>query len=135
MNAFLYLAAAAPRRSISAPATCWSGTRSDGWRPLWRYRAPSIREQLLAILEFMRLDNRKAWILQPDGSYVRPEPEGSFISQAALQTGRAARMSTQECCLTKAVEMLMVMTASTIKCFHQTGMSFCFQKTEPMPTE
>ena len=45
----------------------------------------SIREQLLAILEFMRLDNRKAWILQPDGSYVRPEPEGSFISQAALQ--------------------------------------------------
>ncbi len=45
----------------------------------------SIREQLLAILEFMRLDNRKAWILQPDGSYVRPEPAGSFISQAALQ--------------------------------------------------
>ncbi len=45
----------------------------------------SIREQLLAILEFMRLDNRKAWILQSDGSYVRPEPVGSFISQAALQ--------------------------------------------------
>lgn len=48
-------------------------------------KSRSIREQLLAVFEFMRLDNRKAWVMQPDGSYERPEPAGSFISQAALQ--------------------------------------------------
>ncbi len=55
-------------------------------------KSRSIREQLLAILEFMRLDNRKAWILQPDGTYARPEPEGKFISQAALQDYFAKRV-------------------------------------------
>ena len=52
----------------------------------------SIREQLLAILEFMRLDNRKAWVMQPDGTYVRPAPAGRFISQAALQDYFAKRI-------------------------------------------
>ncbi len=54
-------------------------------------RSPEVCEQLLAILEFMRLDNRKAWVMQPDGTYVRPEPMGGFISQAALHDYFAKR--------------------------------------------
>ena len=45
---------------------------------------PAAQEQLLAILAFQRLDDQKAWTMQPDGTYTRPEPRGYFSSQAAL---------------------------------------------------
>ena len=54
-------------------------------------RDERVKEELLALLAFLRLDNRKAWVLQPDGSYVRPEPAGAFISQAALHDYFAGR--------------------------------------------
>ena len=54
-------------------------------------RDERVKEELLALLAFLRLDNRKAWVMQPDGSYARPEPAGAFISQAALHDYFAKR--------------------------------------------
>ena len=50
------------------------------------------REEALAILDSMRRDNCKAWLMQPDGSYVRAQPEGeAFVSQENLHAYFAGR--------------------------------------------
>ena len=35
---------------------------------------PSVRAEVLEVLSAMRRDNRQAWIMQPDGSYLRTLP-------------------------------------------------------------
>ena len=53
---------------------------------------PSARAEVLEVLSAMRRDNRQAWIMQPDGSYIRPEGAGEpFVSQAYLHTYFAGR--------------------------------------------
>ena len=53
---------------------------------------PSARAEVLEVLSAMRRDNRQAWIMQPDGSYLRPEGAGEpFVSQAYLHTYFAGR--------------------------------------------
>ena len=53
---------------------------------------PSARAEVLEVLSAMRHDNRQAWIMQPDGSYIRPEGAGEpFASQAYLHTYFAGR--------------------------------------------
>ncbi len=53
---------------------------------------PSVRAEVLEVLSAMRRDNRQAWIMQPDGSYLRPEGAGEpFVSQAYLHTYFAGR--------------------------------------------
>lgn len=48
---------------------------------------PNARAEVLEVLSAMRRDNRQAWIMQPDGSYLRPEPAGEpFVSQTYLHT-------------------------------------------------
>ena len=48
--------------------------------------------EVLEVLSAMRRDNRQAWIMQPDGSYLRPEGAGEpFVSQAYLHTYFAGR--------------------------------------------
>ena len=37
---------------------------------------PNARAEVLEVLSAMRHDNRQAWIMQPDGSYLRPEGAG-----------------------------------------------------------
>ncbi len=54
--------------------------------------APNVREELLAILDHMRRDNCKAWLMQPDGGYVRAQPQGApCVSQEALHAYFAGR--------------------------------------------
>lgn len=54
--------------------------------------APEVREEVLAILGSMRRDNCKAWLMQPDGSYVRAQPVGeTFASQENLHAYFAGR--------------------------------------------
>ena len=55
-------------------------------------RSAPVKEELLAILEFLRRDDRKAWTMLPDGWYVRPEPRGRFSSQQGLQAYFASRV-------------------------------------------
>ena len=55
-------------------------------------RTAPVQEELLAILEFLRRDDRKAWTMQADGWYVRPEPRGRFSSQLGLQRYFAGRV-------------------------------------------
>ena len=53
---------------------------------------PNARAEVLEVLSAMRRDNRQAWIMQPDGSYLRPEPTGEpFVSQTYLHTYFAGR--------------------------------------------
>ena len=53
---------------------------------------PNARAEVLEVLSAMRHDNRQAWIMQPDGSYLRPEGAGEpFASQAYLHTYFAGR--------------------------------------------
>lgn len=53
---------------------------------------PSARTEVLEVLSAMRRDNRQAWIMQPDGSYIRPEGAGEpFVSQTYLHTYFAGR--------------------------------------------
>ena len=53
---------------------------------------PNARAEVLEVLSAMRRDNRQAWIMQPDGSYLRPEPAGEpFVSQTYLHTYFAGR--------------------------------------------
>ena len=53
---------------------------------------PSARAEVLEVLSAMRHDNRQAWIMQPDGNYIRPEGAGEpFASQAYLHTYFAGR--------------------------------------------
>ena len=53
---------------------------------------PEARAEVLEVLSAMRRDNRQAWIMQPDGSYLRPEGAGEpFVSQAYLHTYFAGR--------------------------------------------
>ena len=53
---------------------------------------PEARAEVLEVLSAMRRDNRQAWIMQPDGSYLRPEPTGeAFVSQTYLHTYFAGR--------------------------------------------
>ena len=53
---------------------------------------PNARAEVLEVLSAMRRDNRQAWIMQPDGSYIRPEGAGEpFASQAYLHTYFAGR--------------------------------------------
>ena len=53
---------------------------------------PNARAEVLEVLSAMRRDNRQAWIMQPDGSYLRPEGAGEpFVSQAYLHTYFAGR--------------------------------------------
>ena len=53
---------------------------------------PNARAEVLEVLSAMRRDNRQAWIMQPDGSYLRPEPTGeAFVSQTYLHTYFAGR--------------------------------------------
>ena len=53
---------------------------------------PGARAEVLEVLSAMRRDNRQAWIMQPDGSYLRPEPAGEpFVSQTYLHTYFAGR--------------------------------------------
>ena len=54
-------------------------------------RSENVKEELLALIEFLQLDDRKVWTMQPDGSYARPETPGRFISQAALHSYFAGR--------------------------------------------
>jgi polyphosphate kinase len=54
-------------------------------------RTPNVKEELLALIEFLQLDDRKVWIMQPDGTYARPDTPGRFISQAALRDYFAGR--------------------------------------------
>ena len=54
-------------------------------------RSENVKEELLALIEFLQLDDRKVWIMQPDGAYARPETPGRFISQAALREYFAGR--------------------------------------------
>ena len=54
-------------------------------------RTPNVKEELLALIEFLQLDDRKVWTMQPDGTYARPETPGHFISQAALRDYFAGR--------------------------------------------
>ena len=57
---------------------------------------PNARAEVLAVLSAMRRDNRQAWIMQPDGSYLRPEPAGEpFVSQTYLHTYFAGRTVTK----------------------------------------
>ena len=52
----------------------------------------NARAEVLEVLSAMRRDNRQAWIMQPDGSYLRPEPTGeAFVSQTYLHTYFAGR--------------------------------------------
>ena len=52
----------------------------------------NARAEVLEVLSAMRRDNRRAWIMQPDGSYLRPEPTGEpFVSQTYLHTYFAGR--------------------------------------------
>ena len=53
---------------------------------------PNARAEVLEVLSAMRRDNRQAWIMQPDGSYLRPDPTGEpFVSQTYLHTYFAGR--------------------------------------------
>ena len=53
---------------------------------------PEARAEVLEVLSAMRRDNRQAWIMQPDGSYLRPKPTGEpFVSQTYLHTYFAGR--------------------------------------------
>ena len=53
---------------------------------------PNARAEVLEVLSAMRRDNRQAWIMQPDGSYLRPEgADEPFVSQAYLHTYFAGR--------------------------------------------
>ena len=53
---------------------------------------PNARAEVLEVLSAMRRDNRQAWIMQPDGSYLRPKPTGeAFVSQTYLHTYFAGR--------------------------------------------
>ena len=53
---------------------------------------PNARAEVLEVLSAMRRDNRQAWIMQPDGSYLRPQPTGEpFVSQTYLHTYFAGR--------------------------------------------
>ncbi len=53
---------------------------------------PNARAEVLEVFSAMRRDNRQAWIMQPDGSYLRPEPAGEpFVSQTYLHTYFAGR--------------------------------------------
>ncbi|MDN3518615.1 polyphosphate kinase 1 [Aquisalimonas lutea] len=48
---------------------------------------PELREQVLRDLDYYLRDNTQAWLLQPDGTYVRARPEGDeppFSSQQEL---------------------------------------------------
>ena len=54
-------------------------------------RTPKVKEELLALIEFLQRDDRKVWTMQPDGTYARPETPGHFISQAALRDYFAGR--------------------------------------------
>ena len=54
-------------------------------------KTPNVKEELLALIEFLQLDDRKVWTMQPDGTYARPETPGHFISQAALRDYFAGR--------------------------------------------
>lgn len=55
-------------------------------------KTPETREEVLAILDSMRRDNCKAWLMQPDGGYVRAQPEGEpFVSQENLHAYFAGR--------------------------------------------
>ena len=54
-------------------------------------RSANVKEELLAILEFLRLDDRKAWVMRADGTYHRSETPGYFVSQAALHDYFAGR--------------------------------------------
>ncbi len=52
----------------------------------------NARAEVLEVLSAMRRDNRQAWIMQPDGSYLRPKPTGeAFVSQTYLHTYFAGR--------------------------------------------
>ena len=57
---------------------------------------PNARAEVLEVLSAMRRDNRQAWIMQPDGSYLRPDPTGEpFVSQTYLHTYFAGRTVTK----------------------------------------
>ena len=57
---------------------------------------PNARAEVLEVLSAMRRDNRQAWIMQPDGSYLRPEPAGEpFVSQTYLHKYFAGRTVTK----------------------------------------
>ena len=57
---------------------------------------PNARAEVLEVLSAMRRDNRQAWIMQPDGSYLRPEHAGEpFVSQTYLHTYFAGRTVTK----------------------------------------
>ena len=58
-------------------------------------RTANVKEELLALIEFLQLDDRKVWTMQPDGTYARPEAPGRFISQAALRDYFAGRTVTK----------------------------------------
>ncbi len=58
-------------------------------------RSENVKEELLALIEFLQLDDRKVWIMRPDGTYARPETPGRFISQAALHDYFAGRAVTK----------------------------------------
>ena len=45
---------------------------------------PDTREQLNAILDALRADREKSWLMLPDGSYIREEDGGQSSSQEAL---------------------------------------------------
>ena len=57
---------------------------------------PGARAEVLEVLSAMRRDNRQAWIMQPDGSYLRPGPAGEpFVSQTHLHKYFAGRTVTK----------------------------------------
>ena len=58
-------------------------------------RTANVKEELLALIEFLQLDDRKVWTMRPDGTYARPEAPGRFISQAALRDYFAGRTVTK----------------------------------------
>ena len=39
-------------------------------------RSPRVRNDVLALLDAFGRDNRKAWVMQPDGGYVKANPDG-----------------------------------------------------------
>ncbi len=58
---------------------------------------PDTREQINRVLDAMREDKEKASVMQPDGSYVRPEGgEGSSSQEALYRYFSARKVSLQE---------------------------------------
>ncbi len=52
---------------------------------------PDTREQLNEILDALRADKEKSWLMLPDGSYIREENGGNSSSQEALYRYFSAR--------------------------------------------